>query len=430
MKPKQAVILIHGVGEQKPNQTLRSFVQSITTGKKYYNKADHISEIPELRRLQLFGSKYTPPTDCYELYWAHNTQDKIVPIIRYFAKLIFSKTKTNEKLSRHLRILRVASIALSLLAIYSTTITMNSNIAKIAGALIPIFTLYATYRFVYNYMGKASSYLNPSYDTVVNRSRIRTQGIKLLDKIHKSNKYFRVILVGHSLGSVIGYDILTHYWNTIIPNETMIPPKGKIFKAFKENSQVLNDGAKTPGERIELFQQAQHGFWRELRECKFPWLVSDFITLGSPLAHAPALISESLSEFDDRKNEREYPQCPPIDWSNRDLMYQYDISANNTHRAFNRPEHDCLFMCTRWTNIYFDSERLFHGDAIAGPVGGIFGKGIKDVAIPADGELPTCHTKYWDNTESGQHPRAIALQKLLAALRLETKRSRDEWPSP
>ena len=90
MDRKQAVILIHGIGEQKPNQTLRSFVRAVA-GDRFYNKADHISSIPEMRRLQLFGDKNTHPTDCYELYWAPNTQEKALPVVLYFARLLFKK---------------------------------------------------------------------------------------------------------------------------------------------------------------------------------------------------------------------------------------------------------------------------------------------------------------------------------------------------
>jgi len=63
-----AVVLLHGIGEQRPMATLRNFVESVF-GKSWYSKPDRLSELFEVRRLDVKfeGSN----VHCYELYWAH-----------------------------------------------------------------------------------------------------------------------------------------------------------------------------------------------------------------------------------------------------------------------------------------------------------------------------------------------------------------------
>jgi hypothetical protein len=60
--------------------------------------------------------------------------------------------------------------------------------------------------------GDAARYLHVAPPNIESRRRIREAGIKLLEALYSSNKYDRIVIVGHSLGSVIGYDILTYFW--------------------------------------------------------------------------------------------------------------------------------------------------------------------------------------------------------------------------
>lgn len=73
---RQAVVVIHGIGEQQPMGTIRSFVDAVlpTRGDvpAYYSKPDPLSELFELRRLQATESRTR--TDFYEYYWAYNVE--------------------------------------------------------------------------------------------------------------------------------------------------------------------------------------------------------------------------------------------------------------------------------------------------------------------------------------------------------------------
>jgi hypothetical protein len=76
-RPRQAVVVIHGIGEQRPMETLRSFVRGVVGKRGALSKPDRITSTLELRRMAVPGDTdaWQPgqhvSTDFYELYWAH-----------------------------------------------------------------------------------------------------------------------------------------------------------------------------------------------------------------------------------------------------------------------------------------------------------------------------------------------------------------------
>ena len=73
---RQAVVVIHGIGNQRPMDTLRPFVEAVLNvdpardqDPRYYSKPENLSGTFELRRLQSRDSR--PRTDYFELYWQH-----------------------------------------------------------------------------------------------------------------------------------------------------------------------------------------------------------------------------------------------------------------------------------------------------------------------------------------------------------------------
>lgn len=130
------------------------------------------------------------------------------------------------------------------------------------------------------------------------------------------------------------------------------------------------------------------------------WLVTDFITLGSPLAHAdwlmfdddPALQADSFSQ-------REYPSCPPD--IGRGIFYPGEYTSGNKNALV--AHHAALFSVTRWSNAYFPVQGLY-GDPVGGEIAPIFGSGVRDVRVrihsleahvPSE-RLGIAHTKYWN----------------------------------
>lgn len=79
-------------------------------------------------------------------------------------------------------------------------------------SVVLFLLLSAAQGFLLYYVGDAARYLSPSPENIALRQRIRTDGVALLRRLHESGEYDRIVVVGHSLGSVIGYDMLTALW--------------------------------------------------------------------------------------------------------------------------------------------------------------------------------------------------------------------------
>ena len=100
---RQAVLLIHGIGEQRPMSTLRSFVEAVLPDKvdgseKYRSKPDPLSSTLELRRL---AAHQRFATDFYEYYWAHHTEGTTLTAV--LAWLVSLVVRRKRDVPNHLR---------------------------------------------------------------------------------------------------------------------------------------------------------------------------------------------------------------------------------------------------------------------------------------------------------------------------------------
>jgi len=445
-KPRQAVVLIHGIGEQRPMETLRGFVAAFLQEGTYYSKPDTLSESYELRRFKLRrasrGEGNTndvnvdwPETDFYEYYWAHQMTGTALShivswVIRIFRRsahfLGFGPTEY-PRLRRIARItwlvtlFVIAAIVITFKASSEgvslvTTLSALAGIAaiKVVADYLPKFLLGA----VIDFAGDAARYFDVNPKNVARRYDILRGGIALLKRLHEdgdkrgdkiSYRYGRIILVGHSLGSVIAYDILNHYWHEV---------NGRIDVSDVDFSDLENysgsngtpafSGAK-PYDDASRFRGAQHSLWSTLNS-KTPsgealtadatrarWLISDLVTLGSPLAHAPVLIANGLKDLADKHQLRELATCPPdrsrhlnVDHFTVELSNEADWLVDYTILP-----HSAPFALTRWTNFWFPR------DPIGGPLRVPFGSAIKDIELTDVSFWPVAsHLSYWTNSAS------------------------------
>jgi hypothetical protein len=147
-------------------------------------------------------------------------------------------------------------------------------------------------------------------------------------------------------------------------------------------------------------QVAQCAYFDELVDNDNTWRVTDFITLGSPLAHAEVLLARDRSLLKARQRDREFPTClPELETVMRDhephqrFSFPLDPRKPDGYRV---PHHAAVFGPTRWTNLYFPSCMIVHGDLIGGPLSRVLGAGIRDQAV--DTTLRGgffSHTSYW-----------------------------------
>jgi hypothetical protein len=402
MALRQAVVIIHGMGEQKPMETLRGFVAAVLSqarpAPRLFSKPDRMSETFELRQLTAAGDRRRPVTDFYEYYWAYQTDGTSLKHVRaWFRTLLFRSPRKVPPSLRFLWIMGwVVLAAAGLLAVTKllwpaaapTSVTITGLLIVGLGAIAQGFAI--------AWLGDVARYLSPAPNNIAIRQRIRAEGISLLRKLHESDRYDRVVVVGHSLGSVIGYDILGHLWaqmNTVYeevdrPDQTALRITEGIGKALVATGDP---------EKREEYRRSQRSLWQAQREGGNPWLVSDFVTLGSPLANAAFLLARDEADLRARQELRELPTCPPqVD----DGAYSYrrKYTFNGGLRSRQILHHAALFACTRWTNIYVPLRFGFLGDWVGGPMARTFGPGITDVPLTKSAfrKLPLVgHIKYW-----------------------------------
>ncbi|MET0576069.1 MAG: hypothetical protein ABWZ83_09415 [Mesorhizobium sp.] len=451
---RQAVVLIHGIGEQRPMGTIRPFVKAVagTDGDNgaYYSKPDAMSSLFELRKLQGRGS---PSTDYYEYYWAYNIEGtKLWDVAKWLWQLIRRPRRDVPDGLGGLwftsRLLLFAVVVLLIGGVFGPAMRQWAELPKFGLAWLAGTVVIGIVQFVMvSYLGDAARYLSPRPQNIKLRQVIRSEGITLLKTLHESGKYDRIILVGHSLGSVIGYDLLTHLWqvyNQKLPSmkddakvkQTMggricanATPQPIVRDALSKIGEAVAAGGKP--ELLSDFQKRQKQAWCEQRYYGNPWLITDFVTLGSPLAHAMLLLADGKVDFDDRKAQRELVTCPPV---KDEMGYGYwqkmaiDIGAQPGKKAALRYNplilhHAAPFAVTRWTNLYFPVRFGLFGDAVGGPLGPVLGGGIRDIEVSTRrwkgwaGHTLSAHTSYWLGCDAQAAADASARPPSLHALK-------------
>lgn len=433
----QAVIVIHGIGEQKPMSTLRKFVDALLpdppqaettqTNKKtnkryeieekYFSKPDSLSELFELRKLQ---NRTQPRTHFYEYYWAYKVKGTTFTHIRNWLSSLLLRLPW--KVPSHLRVLWGISWILMVLGITFWAIflagetTIFTGVSAFWSAVWMTVILGGLQGLIIHFVGDAARYLSPRPQNINLRQEIRADGVRLLRKLHDSGEYERIMVVGHSLGSVIAYDILKHYWQEIHlvynnpsdHNQNALIELERVGLALQSDSQNID---------VSEYRKSQIKLWWELDELKNPWLVTDFITLGSPLAHASLLLAQDEKDLKSRQRQRELPTCPPVqDKDHKGIPhYAFDVwekyTSNKGEHKLKALHHAAPFAVTRWTNLYFPTRWGIFGDFVGGSLKKWFGKGINDISVSTHNKFrnytPWAHTAYWRKPKKGKTDQAL-----------------------
>jgi hypothetical protein len=157
------------------------------------------------------------------------------------------------------------------------------------------------------------------------------------------------------------------------------------------------------------------------------WLITDFITVGSPLTHAEFLLSNSPEDLHDRREGREFPISPPVrEQLDKDLVgaaqaagLPVDGPAPRlmSFRFGNRWQlhHAAPFAVIRWTNIHDPARLVFCGDIVSGPAAPFFGPAIDEIDLRAlrGQSRRLTHTHYWRMRGTSAPPQVAALRRAL-----------------
>jgi hypothetical protein len=473
--PKQAVVVIHGIGEQVPMDTITAFVQaawetdinitqnSMPEQAEVWSKPDLRTGSLELRRITTRQSISTPSfepgvrTDFYELYWADLSMGSTLEAIETWIKGLLLRNPCKnvpQKVFGAWVVLWLLSLGiLYLLAapiVKPTGALLGwhpygwlADLPSWFGTAIGLALAYGANLLLKPYVGRVVRYTSATPENIAARKDIRERGLKLLNALH-SGEYERIIVVGHSLGSMLGYDLINYFWAARLASHTVRQSSAEEFAAFRAVEVALTEyrANRTP-ENLTTYRTAQQAYGSMLRRRKRPapktdggidssqdgrWLISDFVTLGSPLTHADFLLTSNFASFKDRVETRQYSVAPPV----REILdpqYLAQAQAAGLLVAPSaRPEllsfpfppdnwqmhHAAPFAATTWTNIYDPARFILCGDFISGPLKPLFGDAVVDINLAELRGQSWCftHTKYWD-----QDPKKKQPEPHIAALR-------------
>ena len=434
---RQAVVVVHGMGEQRPNDILDQFVSaalgdaSVSPGttRTIVNRPDKISDSYDSRRVQVVdettdgkGSVSRVVTEFYEYHWAHlmsgNKLAHLLPLAKKFVRSPLSFGRLTPIVL--ILLLLVVAGGYFIYRVVSEGLKFSSQ--EILAALgLGGFALFLAVQVIrlansqvlnvalIKYLADVARYLDASPENQIVRDTIRQGLVDLLGALHNKGRHRRIIVAAHSLGSIISYDALMYLWarRNKLHKVRKNPPKFLRLKELAEKAREMNQ-FEPADDRYDWelnslrdnYRALQQPAWIEKRKSGNPWLVTDLLTFGSPLAHAQILMAKNRENLvRDRQLDRgELARCPPID--NKGIASEGIPFAWDSTYRYPILHYAAVFSLVKWTNFFFK------GDWFAGPLGENFGYGIKDIELRDYQGLARiwlmCHTRYFkQNKKNG-----------------------------
>jgi pimeloyl-ACP methyl ester carboxylesterase len=340
----RAVVFIHGIGEQSPCSTLIEFVGGLGAAQNNHGA----TAIQRLRGLWVSSHYYAAlrlnngphaPIDFYEYYWAHHTaRNRWRPVLGWLASLLLrNPAALPQVLGAYwgllwLNIIITVSMAATVLVppeiLPSWLLAFRGQMTI---ALIAVITV--MHLVIIPIIGDAARYLRPTPANYSVRNAIRLAAIELIEALTKDHRYSEIIIVGHSLGSVIAYDVLCLLWE-------------------RQIARVRGDEA---GSRAHPGVAAN-------------WKVSHLVTIGSPLTYANHLMPNAAK--------------PWRLWRKRAMDGHQCLSSTTP------------FTVVAWTNLFDPVRAVIFGDPVGGPLQTLFGPDVKDFSARLSPGFFS-HTRYW-----------------------------------
>lgn len=277
-------------------------------------------------------------------------------------------------------------------------------------------------------------YLDRSPRSYEVRRSIRAGMVELLRGLHAEQRYARVVVVAHSLGAYIAFDGITSFWAECaeLDEPRLSPASREALLRVEQAAAALADHpvpGLTNAQQGELarYRDGQFALWQAMRADGHPWLVTDFISIGTPMYFADLLYTRNRAEYDRLVLRGELPQNPPLSNTRtveserrppEEPRYSYPVRGPRGRLTSGAP-----FAVVRWTNLYFPADRGFFGDWFGGPLRPLFGNGIVDQ--PVTGNRPgrrapgLAHARYFSYPDDTAADGIAATLQRALALHLE-----------
>jgi hypothetical protein len=406
---RQAVVVIHGMGEQLPLDTLTRFVDSAlapdATGKRrFYSRPESVTGSLESRRFLAPRVEdemlNRPQTEFFEYHWSDKMQgnrlDDLWPTFRRMILCYPWRVPAGLKGFWLITWLLIFGFGWAvgwgpLSGVWRDDDELVTSLvgALVSSALVSAVLSYVLSRLLPGWLTASFvdvvRYLDTSPRSYGVRREIRKGLVEMLQALHAKDdrgeqRYDRMVIVAHSLGAYIAYDAMAHLWGLLYAKTSK--RGASDLKGLDELEEVaIRLGVRASD--AKTYQGAQGALFNGLRATGNPWLISDFVSVGTPMYFADRLMpGKGALGFEQRKARHELPSCPPLVEENGEAPH-----ADQTHYSWRKYggrqvlHQGAPFAVVRWTNLFFPTRFGFFGDWFGGRLGPLFGAGIRDVEV-------------------------------------------------
>ncbi|KDF01492.1 hypothetical protein Y900_021795 [Mycolicibacterium aromaticivorans JS19b1 = JCM 16368] len=416
---RTAVVFVHGLLERRPMDVLDLLAKTALTPDgdrwEYTPQPMEITDSYEARR-------YAAPSgvDLYEYDWSFlMVNGRYAGFIPALARVLIRRPRhVPDELFGIWRVV-VLTVLIPLAVIVALFVVggyfLHTGVAGwiigVATSVVVLTVAVAVFRLLPRALTRSflttgfvnvARYFDIAPESHAARRAIRGGLVDLLYTLQQGH-YARVVVVGHGIGGYIAYDALTTLWAEM--------------HELRAASGPAPSRSTEADDSTEDFQRQQFCRWQDLRRLGNPWRITDFVTVGTPMALADVFVARppilsGCGRVDGRRalfgsliRRGVVCSCPPLD---------HDSGESTTLGGLSP------FAVTRWTNIWFPVRRgAIRGDWFAGALAPLFGTGVRDIAV--SGSLPErltpglAHTRYFKYPEKdADGDLAFELRKALA----------------
>jgi len=404
-KRRAAVVMVHGMGEQRPLETLLNFADFVADPspterqrqtQKYvwgtHHSDDHVpayfsrptahDDAFESRYIVIQGDKASQrdQLDVFEYHWAYKMQgNRFSDIFATTARVLFRFPWSVPYGLRGIWLITwailTATVALCLkneatlvkqfeteglgmflkAVIGATALGVTAGLAAASLGIIRWILKRIIKPKIVSHFVDVIRYLDTSPRSYAARKAIRKGMVDLLETLNQDERYDRVIVVAHSLGGYIAYDALTYYWTQVNQDFDRALDKeaiDELEKAAKPLMRIPWLAFKGHGNLLAQFREKQKRLWFAMRKAGNPWKVTDFISVGTPMYMADILFTKNREAFDDRVRKRHLATCPPrSDYASNvadvsddpEFSYPHEIKGQDASGRKQHVESDVLY---------------------------------------------------------------------------------------
>lgn len=413
---RTAVVFVHGLLERRPMDVLDGFAKTALApdhdGWEYYPQPAEITDSYEARR-------YVVPSagvDLYEYDWSFlMTGPRYAGFVPALARLFL-------RLPRHvpdqvfgfwraawLVILVPLTVLLALVVVggYFLRTGIAGWIIGLVTSVVVLSVGLALFRMAPRALTRSfltTGFVNVAryFDPMAPESHAARRAIRggLVDLLHtlQQGRYARIVLVGHGIGGYIAYDALTTLWAETHELRAAQANRPRGLEALVGLEAAADRLVAEPdsADALDEFQAAQFELWQDVRAQGNPWRITDFVTVGTPMALADMFVGRppvlgGLSRDDGRHElfaklvrRGVVVRCPP---RSEALPVDAAEPAPSSFGSDGVLGAQSPFAVTRWTNIWFPVRRgSIRGDWFGGELQPLFGQGVREIGV--SGNLP------------------------------------------